>query len=404
MVSRVPVLMGGGSVEYLFDAEFGKDAAAPIGSPFVCDAGSATVTDTGNRLSVAGGSLVVASGAGAWGEPRFVGPAFPRAAATVAVARVVPTSGIEHVGWVSADTATGVGTAGFHVNGATDLRTVNGSLGSSTILIGAGLSAGTAYNLAVVQRATGAWYLVRGGIYAAWTLVYVRDDACLTGGTALPAVHNYSGAFSVDCLSVPLDLWAPAAAANDGFGGTRTGLGTTDGLGASDVPGGAGVAWGTPVTATFGVSGGLAVTTVLPSTPGIAPIDAGTPDVFLQVNTTRAGGAVGVVVRFSDASNYTRVASDGANMTVVQRIAGVDQAAVLTQACGATGQLRVAVYGTKIRVWFANAALGGETTIAAQTGTQVGLYTTSIANTWDALSVYPRGTEGQHESLGRYLA
>lgn len=61
-------MLGSGKsvINYLFDAEFSTATPAPLPSPFACEIDNLTITDTASRGSIAGGDLVIASGAAAF--------------------------------------------------------------------------------------------------------------------------------------------------------------------------------------------------------------------------------------------------------------------------------------------------------------------------------------------------
>jgi hypothetical protein len=89
----------------------------------------------------------------------------------------------------------------FNGQASTADLTVSANGGNSnTVNAANALAAGTTYQLAIVLRPTGAHYLIKGGAFAAWTLLYVENVD--STATVYPAFSSKSAAGNLDNFRV----------------------------------------------------------------------------------------------------------------------------------------------------------------------------------------------------------
>jgi hypothetical protein len=149
----------------LLKDEFTTDDDAPMTTPRTAEPGPGTMTviDTGNQLSTMAGKLHAASATGT-GDPRAYGSVKVRAAGLAGISKVTTNSAIIW-GWHSATSAYPQKGA-FQKNGTT-LQLIPGSA------VGV-VAANTDYETAIVLRSAGAFFLIKGGAFTDWTLLYVN--------------------------------------------------------------------------------------------------------------------------------------------------------------------------------------------------------------------------------------
>ena len=262
---------------------------------------------------------------------------------------------------------------------------VNARVNAANVGIGT-YEANTPYRLHIVSRTSGMFYFMEN------KLVYISSTG--TGGL-VPAINtgSTSAVFTVDNFRVPKTLYIPAPLQSDGFSAS-----TTDGAGNAEANGPVGNAW-TNQIGTWGVSGGKKVCSALPDGYAISTLDAGTSNVIIDVDAVRVAGASGMVARYVDLTNFIMCYTDGTLAWVIEKVNGSSTtllSSAITYSAGAT--LRFSLDGTKARVFYNNAAVGGELTVVDR-GNKHGTFVTSTSNTLDNFVVWARGSEGQYSDL-----
>ena len=357
------------------------------------------VRDTGARMSISGGAVTIANSVNT-GDPGIWFDQLNRRAGVVLIGVLTPTASSMELGWDN-DNASGV-RDGFRLSSSLTLRVDGG-----TLVVGATVLS-TAYTVAVIMRATGIMWLIKGGAFTSWTLLWISATfsyapypAIASGGAATSA--------TVDAIRWinPSLAWLPAPLASDGFGST---FGTTDGLGHAEGAeggigsGGSGVAYTT--VGTWVNSGGIATTSALSGGFALAYTTLATADVVITTKVTRAGGDAGLVLRFTDTSNHITCHHNGTNVILLKKVAGTGTTVQSTAATYVAGaELRVVAEATKFRVYYNNALVGSEQTIAdaaLQSPQNVGLYTTNTGNQFDDLVIWARGTGGEYAALDAF--
>lgn len=300
----------------------------------------------------------------------------------------------------------GFNNTGLYINTGALLarRTSDGTSPTARALVTA-----TYYDFYTVLRAAGKFVFTNTGTYP---LLDIVDDWS-SAATLYIGVNTLTSAATLthDQIDVRQAPWLPVPLVSDGFGGT---FGTTDGLGhAEGVAGGLGAGGASAAWAqragTWANSAGSAAASALSSGVAIATVPAAsTPHVRATAKTTRAGGTIGVVVRYVDANNYIYSVHNGTGVNLRKVVAGVDsQVMAVTAATYAAGaEHTIVANGTKFRVLYNQMSIGSEQTItdaALQTGTDVGLYTTDTGNTVGDFRAYALGVEGQYAILAGFF-
>lgn len=212
---------------------------------------------------------------------------------------------------------------------------------------------------------------------------------------------------TLDNFRVPSALWLPTPLVSDGFGSS---FGTTDGLGHAETSGlgagGNGKTW-TQAVGTWTVSAGKAQASALSGGEAIAVVDAGgNGDVIASVKLTRSAGAMSGIVRYEDASNYIRYGHDGTNAFLIKVVSGTPTTLINSAATYSAGaEVRVVASGTSFDLYYNNVKIGSTQTISdavLQSKTKVGLRTTDTGNTFDDITIYARGTNGEYSTLNTY--
>lgn len=181
-----------------------------------------TVTDANSKLSIAGGVASFATGGVGAGNPGLWYPQMTRAAGLALLMDLVYVSGnVIVVGWDTDQVSTAP--FGFRVN-VVDL-TIHDN--ATLISVGLVLSTGVPYNLAVVLRATGCLYFIKGGIFTKWTLAWISATSTANMYPSI-AIGNATTAFTVDNLRIPVTLYVPSPLAYDTFTRANGALGSTE--------------------------------------------------------------------------------------------------------------------------------------------------------------------------------
>lgn len=331
--------------------------------------GTRTVTDTENKLSIANGALTFAGGKAspAAADPAIWFPAVTRAAGKALIWELTHAAAntILWSGWSSAgNTAPAYGA----------IKSISGTIqlndNALTKIATGTYSASQSYQVAVVLRAIGAHYYIKGGTeYPTWRLLYVTASG--NAATLYPSIANYDAALTSNFIRVPSTLWLPSPLVSDSFATT---FGTTSGTGHAETSGlgsgGAGLAW-SPTT-TWSVSGAKAInapvgTGIYTSNFSAGADDWGSARGTVAGNIDSIGGQDNVLrLTVTDTTNDTHTAT---------------KASVLT-----SGAWHKAVFKYYIPAGQSNVD-GLQYFIGGYSGTQ------SAIDTWTTLTVSDRATQ-----------
>lgn len=208
-------VLSGGGVRYLLRDEFTTDRAAGAvngTAPEPGPGGNRVVTDIASGITIASGRLEFANpGAPAHGQEHVTYDGIARTAGRVIIvkAHADSVSGNQYPLVLSnalAVNLAGAGTIGhaFYLGGA-DILVASGGEPSADH---GDFADGVDYYFAIVLKATGAFFFIKGGAFTDWTLLH--ENSTDTEATLYPAIAQYNGAFSVDFIRIPAELWTPA--------------------------------------------------------------------------------------------------------------------------------------------------------------------------------------------------
>jgi hypothetical protein len=392
----VTVLSDG--VNYLLRDDFVTDRAAGAVNSTVAEPGPGTraVVDANSKLTISSGLLSFATGGSAAGNPGlWYAQLSARTAGRFCVAR--HTHSTQGVSTGFDTNQSGTLSESFRINGTT-----LGIVANSNNVTVESATADIPYQVCVALRAIGAMFLVKGGAFANWTLMFVSGAGNAQPYPGMGAIGTTTVA-TVDYYRIPSLLWTPNPVVSDGFGST---FGTSDGLGQAETSGpGVGVAgatW-TQATGTWATSSGTVAATALVGDLAVATVTASSADVIVGADLTRSGDNVGGVLRYTDASNYLRFYHDGTNAVLQQVLAGSPTSLVSAAATYSAGaKMFVRCIGTAARLFYNNALVGSGSVNAALTSAKAGLYSTNTGNTIDNFVVYAAGTSGEYNFLNGF--
>lgn len=353
-------------------------SAEPVG-------GARSVTDTNSKISITGGVLNFATGAvandGVWYS------ALARQAGRTLLASMIlanNTTG-STIGWDA--------TAGSTINDAIYFFATSQYIyvraNATSVLVG-GYEAAT-YKTAVVCRASGMFYFIKGGAFTNWTMIWSH---LLGSAATTPGINATSttSIFTVNDLRVPKRLFVPVPLCSDGMSAA-----TTDGLGNAEGNGTAGTAYTN--VGTWGVAGGVRSCSALSGGLGFSYLASSSSNILIEAVCTRSSGVAGMVARYVDANNYLIAYLDGTNAKLDKVVAGVTTnliSAAVTY--GANFVLRLMLDGTTAGLFY-NQLYVGWTTVPAGDSPNHGLYTTHTGATFDNFIVWARGNEDQYSGL-----
>lgn len=203
------------AVSYRLREDFPADASAPLTSPRPCEPGpgTLTITDTGGKLSISGGSLTASGSAVGANDPRVISDSQPRARGRALMATLTSDGGFSAFAWdTNTDLAAGFD-HGFYVPTSGQKLERAGVVLMDTFTNG--------MRLAVVLQDPGAYY------FAGNKLVHVdagSSSSPLYGGlaarvalafptTASLYIRDLGGAFATADGIALLTVSAPASGA-----------------------------------------------------------------------------------------------------------------------------------------------------------------------------------------------
>lgn len=365
--------------------------------------GRRTAVDSNSKLSLSSGSANFAAGGVTNGDPGlWYGPQVRIPGRMAKAAMVSVAASTLAVGWDE-----GVGN---QISDSIRFQTSSNILGVRTDLTSVAVGTfanNTDYQIAVILRSPGCLYFIKGGAFTNWTLLYISVIEGVSPMYPGTGVESSTAVGKLPDIKVPAALWLPTPLASDGFSsfGATDGLGHAEGVSGGLGSGGNGLSW-TSAVGTWGASGGVAAASALSGGVAVATVDTGVADAIVTAKLTRAGGTAGVVCRWVDANNHVQARHTGTNAQLVKVVAGTPTTlidAVATYSAGA--EIRIIPDGQKFRLYYNNALIGSEQTIADATlasATRQGLRTTDTSNTFDDFNVYARGSGGEHAALDNF--
>jgi hypothetical protein len=292
--------------------------------------GTRVVVDTETKISVGLGVLDLAGGKAvpATGDPGLWYGTGARAAGKVALVKqfLANTTGTQRaVGWDTNQT----GDLGYFIGHISGSGLGNDQL---TISTGSPVAANDIY-MAVVQRGTGMFYLVKGGglsVHSDWSVLWVRESG--TDANLFPAMANNNKVTTLDYFKVA-QLAAPWA--------------TDDG----------------PATQVLAGARSAGDTFTHQGTGGCL--------IYFTVTTLPSAGNMELRFRIQDASNYWQLLIDSSGNYTLNSVAAGVATARLGPTSGVTNGMRMGIRATPTQIYIhkgaATGALHGTTTGGAVT-------------------------------------
>lgn len=261
---------------------------------------------------------------------------------------------------------------------------------------------GTFYALALILRAVGAMWFIKGGTYTNWTLLYIASAG--NSATLYANMAGFDCTSNRDFIRVPVELWLPTpflSTTGAMTWPTTNGIGHAEGIAGGVGAGGRGVVF-VDTLGTWGTNGTVISSSALDASgKSIATTLCSSPDVHGLCTLARSAGNVGNVWRYIDADNYLFSYHDGTNFVLKQRLAGAETTLITGAAAIGAGAMQINLLGTAGRLYLNNALINTTASIDAifSDVRRHGFYTTNIGNTFNNFVVYPAGTERQHAVL-----
>lgn len=258
--------------------------------------------------------------------------------------------------------------------------------------------AATEYQICLVLRATGVFYLIKGGIYTNWTLFYQWREGNFNGYPFV-RVGSVTSIFTIDNFRIPETTWLPDPLATDTFLFPNI----TDGLAHVEADGmGGGVTWVNRV-GTVGRSGNAAIATALVGDRAIATLGAGSPHVHISVTPARGTTAVGLVLRYVDADNYVYQRLEAGRILVIKRTGGGETTVSDKALVEVPGAFMFALFNESYYSWnYMNGAEQARVTIGdveVANAEEMGIIFFDLDSTIDDFIMYALGNDGEYAVL-----
>jgi len=282
---------------------------------------------------------------------------------------------------------------------------INAVANTASLVVGV-FNIGSSIALCVIERLNGHFYFVKGGtLFPIWTLVY-RSITGTAGVQPVLYVGAGTNTCTADFVRVPLNIIDITPTASDAFTRADGLLGLTGG-GGSEEDGGTGLVW-TAQLGSWGVTSNAARPAGLSGGKAIATVEADSPNLLLEATIpVHAALNAGVVLRYVDVDNHVyAVITQSGFAYLIKRAAGVDTTlanVAITE--DPAKRLVISADGTKFRLYYAEALIGAEQTIAdagLQNSRSCGVYSTSTGNSIDDFVVWARGSGGEYSFLDKY--
>ena len=217
-----------GTSRYILLDRFLTDVAAGSvnGTSAEPTGGTRKVTDTGSKLSISSGLLTLAGGAGD-GDPIMWYPIQTRKSGLLLLGDLTmsATNAFSYVLGFGTNDSSSWTEAGFGFTNASAIKPVAGNALRSSV----GEYSATSYKLAIAIRSSGAHFLIKGGSFTNWTLLW--SDTNGNSANLYPVVDGGLAVFTEDNLRIPTSLWLPQPIAYDTFTRSNGALGSTESLG-----------------------------------------------------------------------------------------------------------------------------------------------------------------------------
>lgn len=359
------------------------------------DRGKRLVTDTENKTSISDGRFEISGGktSPSWSDPLVYYRPQKRESGKILIFKGVRIGQTQNAG-LGFSQSTGGDPANrqaifYFADTGPRLFCPTGSIGPSV----ATWAIDTSYDLAIVLRSTGAFFFIKGGVWEEWSLLWVSSS----GSTSklYPIGESRNVTIGWDRVVIPNYFWIPSPLVSDGFSSLllSDGLGHSEGITRGLGKGGNNLEWEDD-TGDWNVSGGVAFSG---SSGGgfdeIRRIDVNNINVVISIKLVWSSGDGGIIVRYTDGSNYIKLLHNGTNIKLIKVVSGSETTlinAATTYVSNAV--LRLICLGTLFKVYYNNVRIDSDKTISdsiLQSGTEVGIFVKDgVGNTFDDFTVF----------------
>ena len=388
--------------KFIFDDQFLLPFAAGSvqGTPILPGPGMRAVFETVARASISAGVLSFATAAA--NDPKLNYPINRVIRGQMLFLQFTPAS---------TNLVIGFG-AGSSVPNVSNIFQFNASGVISLLLAGSAAmgsySSGVTYTALIVSRMPGNFWFIKPSTTNQWIMLG-HSVSFATAGQALYPGFGARGSttFSGVRFAQTNRRWLPTPVISNGFSvlAKSDGLGHQEGKSFGIGEGGYGVSF-TQNVGTWGITSDIIYATALSGGRAIALMQSGKIDLIISVQFSFSSGTQSIIVRWVDENNFIQLRRTSTNLQLTKVVAGVETIIQNSVVAVANGFCMLVVEGTKFRCVYDYALIGSEQTISdavLQTGTLVGLRTDNIANGFDDLLVYARGTSNEYAVLDTYL-
>ena len=363
---------------YLYDRfDTARAAGAVNGTLAEPVGGVRSVTDTNGKITISGGLISFATGLAINDKVSWTTITRALGVGVISTIILADATSKPNIGWNGADL--------FIFNNASNFLYANVNAAAFPVV---GAYTATTYQTAIIYRAAGAFWFIKGGAFTNWTMMY---NSLLGTANRTPQVLTQiaTSIFTVDNMRVSKQTYIPVPLQSDGMSAA-----TTDGLGNPEGNGAVGNAYdgvGTPAVAA-GVRGFSALSG---GGLGVSVLACSSANVNIEVNVTRTAGSAGIIARRVDANNYIQCLHNGTNVIVSQVVAGVSTTLSTTAVAYSAGAtMKFHIEGETYRAFYNNTA-AGTGTVPASTNTNHGIITNDLSGSFDNLVIWARsGYEG----------
>jgi len=393
---------GGGGVSYsLFDNFTTPLAAGNVHNtnPEPGPGGPRYVVDTANKLSINASKKVEIN---AVGRTTFGDPGIWWGAQSRSVGKC-------YFGTVNIHTASSNNIIGFDVNQASTATAASIYFAAASITVydgGTSTVVGawevdTDYQCLIVLRKTGSYFLIKGGAYTAWTLLWKGGVG--TDASIYPGFCGRDALVYLDDVTIPDLVWVPSPLVFDSF--TRN----TGALGNSEMIGPDGqqspvIAWAANAGTVQVNSVNRAVATATSGGIALATCETSGANIVATAKVQRITTGSALLLRYVDTDNYIYAGVVSANTCkLIKRVAGIESDVIsgaITYTAG--NEFEVIGDGSNWSLFYNKAKVGNTTVIddaALQSSTKHGVWFGDTDSTiWD-VSVFSVGSGGEYTAL-----
>ena len=367
--------------------------------------GKRLVADSGNHLSISGGSLVWTAGVGTYDPAIIFNKEIVRVPGKILKINFSLSSGRIGVGFVNSILTSAIGDNRRH---AIDINPGNiKTISNGASSVPATVTTANAVDgiIHIILRRKGAFYLLKGFSSTFTHNELVKIDESQLNEILYACIYSVGTSMNSNVKEIStLDtLWCPSPIVSDGFSinGTTDGLGHLEGIEDTVGKGGSGLSWVDEVGTIASVSGRAKATTLLGGN-SISTLNISTNRVLVRCRLYGTGAEFGIILRYTDTNNYLFLYHDGTNLLLKQLLAGVETTLRTTAATYVQGAFIEASFTGNLscNLYYNDEYAGFTTAInAALTSTKFGIFFKNTTNEIDDFQIYARGSSNEYSEM-----